>query len=94
MIKFKPFGNNVLLRAKVVSEKTEAGVIKSQEMIKAEQAKLDDYYEILAVGKSVEEAGDIHVGDKVLLSGSAQKLVIDDIECLLVYAGNVLGKQL
>lgn len=91
-LKFKPFGNNVIVKAPVVDDKTEAGVILPEELVKEKIKDFDGYYEVLAVGADVKE---IKIGDEVMITNSRPNpTIIDGIPCMVVYCGNIFGKKL
>jgi len=92
MIKFQPFGENVVVKAPKVEEKTSAGIFKPDSILKEEKDKVDIYLEVIAVGEKVTT---INIGDKVLIQGGSHRsIVIDDTQCLVVYYGMIIGKKL
>ncbi len=89
---FKAVGHNIVVKAPKISEKTESGIIKPESIIKEEKSKLNDFLEVLSVGNEVKE---ISVGDEVLLNGGSMRATtIDDIDVLIVYANQIIGKKL
>lgn len=60
----KCVGDNILIKLPEVSEKTEGGIIKSEEMLQEEE-KEHNIVEVVDVGEDVSK---VKVGDKVMLN--------------------------
>lgn len=91
-VNFKPLNQNILIKAPEVSEKTSAGVIKSEAMIAEEKKKADKFLEVVAVSDDVT---DIKVGDKVLIGpGNLHLIEIDEIPYVFINRLSIVGKKL
>ena len=91
-VKFKPYNQNVLVYAPVISEKTKSGIFKSESMVKDEKKKLDQFLEVAAIS---DEITDIQIGDKVLLNnGTFTTIEIDGVAYLYVHKLSIVGKRL
>jgi co-chaperonin GroES (HSP10) len=88
---FKPLGKNILVLAPVVSETTEAGIIKSEEQIAKEMKDFDKHLEVIAVS---DEVMTISVGDKVLFRGNVTTLELDGVGYFILHEASVLGKKI
>lgn len=92
MIKFQPFGHNVLLAMPIINEKTVGGIIKSKSQIEEEVRNLSGYLTVVAIGELVTN---IQVGDIVLIvQGKHNSITIDDSAYLMVYSSQIIGKKL
>lgn len=91
-VNFKPFNQNILVYAPVVSETTKSGIVKSDKMIAEEKNKQDWFLEVAAVADDVT---DIQVGDKVFIgSGKLPALEIDDVQYIYVNRLSIVGKKI
>ncbi len=91
-INFKALGRVIIVVKPEVEEKTESGIYKGTEVIKAE-SKLgkNEYLEVLEVGSLVEH---VKRGDRILVSGTIVSVTIDEISCGYLYEGSVVGIKL
>lgn len=88
---YQPLGDMVLLLVPTVSPTTEAGVIKSEEVIAQERKSLSMFSEVIAVGEKVTT---VAVGDKVLVKPDTMVLdfPLDGKTVSQVYEYNLMGK--
>lgn len=70
----KPIADQILLKIKKVTDKTETGLFISEAMKKEKQKLLSGPIEVIAVGTSVKE---VKAGDKVLLRGNSPLALLD-----------------
>ena len=92
VINFKPMGEYILVKAPEVSEKTKAGIYKSEAMVKEEEKKQDKFLEVIAVSDDVFT---VKVGDMLLINaGSHMLLELDGIKGILVHRAMILGKKI
>jgi len=78
----KPFVN--------VSEKTEAGIVKSAEMFAQEVAEAEKNFKgvkVISVGKNIE---DIKEGDTVILRNTSMPVLVDD-RYLIINQGDIIA---
>lgn len=89
---YQPFGSNVLLRRKKVSEQTKAGVIKGELAERQEKAEDDGTLEVVAIGSKCLFA---KIGNNVFIRNQAPYDVIpllnNDNEYVQVDEYNLLG---
>ena len=91
-VNFKPVNDIVLVEAKIVDERTPAGVLKSEKMIEEEKNNMDLFLKVAAVSNDIE---DIEVGDEVLISGGHHNaVVLDGITYLILRKIVIYGKKL
>jgi co-chaperonin GroES (HSP10) len=91
-VNFKPFNQNLLIYAPKIKETTDAGIIKSDSMIKEEKDKQDWFLEVAAVADDIT---DIKVGDKIFISsGKLPTIEIDNVQYVYVHKLSVVGKKL
>lgn len=85
-----PLGATLVIKAPKISEKTEAGILKSEAMIKEEKMSWDGTVDVIAVGPMCQH---ISPGMKVLLQTNAimHPVLIDGDEYLQVEEYSVLG---
>jgi co-chaperonin GroES (HSP10) len=91
-VNFKPVNDIVLVEAKIVDEKTAAGIIKTEKMIEDEKNKMDLFLKVAAVSDDIT---DIQVGDEVLISGGHHNaVVLDGVTYLILRKVVIYGKKL
>jgi len=91
-VNFKPMNQNILIYAPTISDKTKAGVIKSDQMIAEEKKKTDWFLEVAAVSSEVT---DIKVGDKVFIgAGNLSGIELDGVNYIYVNRLSIVGKKL
>jgi len=80
------------VEAPVIKEKTEAGIIKPDSVIKRETEEGTDeiFLKVVAVGKDVP---DLNVGDNVLLVGTGQQLKRNEIMYWLMHKASIYGVE-
>ena len=90
---FEPREFWVITEAIVISEKTEAGIIKSESQIKAEKAALPNNVVVKAVGPDVKG---IKPGDKMMpdLGAIPRQLEVKGVNFWAFRAQNFIGKFL
>ncbi len=88
----KPLNNNVVLKKEKIEQKTESGIILSQNKEETE------YAFVVAIGKGKTNAKgelqpiELKVGDKVIYkSYSPTKVKVDDEEYLIISADDILA---
>ena len=89
-IKAKAASNVLILQAPVISDKTEAGIFKAESQIAEEKKKMDLFLEVLVVGDNVTN---YKVGDRVLVGTVPYKILIDNVECFIIYESNILASK-
>ncbi|MCK9429249.1 MAG: hypothetical protein M0R17_04545 [Candidatus Omnitrophica bacterium] len=90
-VNFKPFNQNILVYAPVISETTKSGIVKSDKMIAEEKNKQDWFLEVAEVS---DEITDIKVGDKVYIgSGKLPAIDIDGVQYIYVNKLSIVGKR-
>jgi len=90
-VNYKPLNKNLLVVSPTIPEKTEAGIIKSKEIIAEEKKKMDMFLEVAATADDVTT---VKVGDKVLVLGSQKEVDIDGVAYLLVHEAGLYGKRI
>jgi co-chaperonin GroES (HSP10) len=61
-------GDNILITLPEVKEKTEAGIIKSDEMLAEEASKVDSHITtVISIGENVQN---VKVGDKIMINNT------------------------
>jgi len=90
-VMFKPLGKNVLVLAPKADKTTKAGLIKSDNMIKEEESKMDRYLAIVAVS---DEVTTVKVGDRILVTGKIELINIDDVNYGILHEAAIIGIRL
>lgn len=99
-IKFKPINGMLLLELPKVEEKTSSGLIKSPEMIKEEEKKMDTFLTVIAMADDVNRKAEllpdtIKVGSKLKIDlQQASPIEIDDVTYVNVFYRAILGYRL
>ena len=89
-VNFIPRGSTVLVELPEISEKTESGIIKPQEMIDKEKQEHDGFLPVVAAGEdSVYKVGDLILSDLTHCS----QLTIDGVIYGYVPQNSILGKR-
>ncbi len=90
-INFQVINNDILLKIPMVSETTEAGIIKSDNQIKAEQAKMDKFLLVVNVSDKCEQ---VAVGDRVYIAGGKHtQIELEGQIYVIVNELMILGKK-
>lgn len=90
-IDFQIFNKDILVNVPKIQDKTEAGIIKPDSILKEEKEKTDLFFEVLLIGENCEY---VKIGDKVYIrSGKHPQVLIDEVPYLLINESNVLGKR-
>jgi co-chaperonin GroES (HSP10) len=92
-VNFRPFNGYLLLEIPSIKDKTETGIIKSEEMIKEEKKKNDNFVTIAAIDEKIARKDrDVEVGDKVIVEVSRVRIIeIDGVEYGLIYKDHIMG---
>ena len=90
-VMFKPLGKNLLVLAPKAKKETKAGIIKSDSMIKEEEAKMDKYHLIVAISDEIDS---VKIGDRILVSGKITIIEIDDEIYGIVHEAAIIGVRL
>jgi len=92
IVNFKPFNKHILIEAPIISEVTEAGIVKPDSLIKEEKKNQKFFLKVVAVADDVEG---IDPEDEVFLgSGNLKIIPIEGKDYALVHVLSVIGKKL
>jgi DNA polymerase II small subunit/DNA polymerase delta subunit B len=88
-INFKVLGKIVIVLKPEVKEETESGIYKGENIIKEEKKlKESEYLEVIGVGDEITK---VKLGDMILVNGTITGVVIDGIECGVLYEPSIIG---
>lgn len=87
-INYTPLGRSIVVEIPETNVETDSGIMKSESMVKAEQANKSGEAKVLAIGTDVTE---IKVGDVVIPKGQGFMVKVDGVEYFQIEMYNVLG---
>lgn len=66
-ITVRPVNNSILVLIPKISDTTDSGIIKGEELIKEEEESLETFFTVIA---KAPEVTDVEVGDRVFIQGN------------------------
>lgn len=91
-INFEPMNDQILVYAPVISETTDAGIIKSEIQLEEEKKNMDKFLTVALVSESITN---IKAGDKILVgSGNHKGVELEGVMYMLIHKLSILGKRI
>lgn len=92
ILNFKPLNKYIAVESPIISDTTDSGIIKSEEMKKNEEAEMDLFLTVIEISDNVTT---VSVGDKICVNPKAcMGIEIDGVKVLLAHEDTIIGKRI